>query len=126
MTDQKSTQKKILIIEDDKFLSNAYRLKLDKAGFITHLSKNGKEGLLAVESFKPNLILLDLVMPIMDGFATLEKLKENKNTISVLIASNLGQKEDIDRGLALGAKDFIIKSDISLDDLIKKINSLLS
>ena len=124
MTDKKN--KKILIVEDDKFLGNAYRVKLTKSNFDIHISQDGFDGLAALKTFKPDLILLDLVMPNMDGFTVLEKLKSQNNKVPVLIASNLGQKEDIDKGLALGAKDFIIKSDMSLDDLINKINSILS
>ena len=80
----------------------------------------------AIKVFSPDLILLDLVMPVKDGFAVLEELRadENLNKIPVIIASNLGQSEDIDRGMALGAKGYVIKSDLSLDDLVKKINSM--
>jgi DNA-binding response OmpR family regulator len=117
--------KKILIVEDDKFLANAYRVKLTKAGFETQLATDGDEAIKVLESFRPDLIILDLVMPVKDGFTTLKELKEHESykTIPVIIASNLGQKEDREKALGLGASDFVVKSDINLNDLISKINS---
>ena len=119
--------KKILIAEDDKFLANALRVKLTKSGFEVKYGYDGQETLAILKDFYPDLILLDLIMPVKDGFGVLEELKNNQNfkKIPVIITSNLGQKEDIDRGMSLGAKDYVVKSDLSLDDLIKKINTLL-
>ena len=121
------TKKKILVVEDDKFLSSAYKAKLTKAGFEVVMALDGEEATTALTTFTPDIILLDLIMPKKDGFAVLQEIKASDKwkNIPVIVASNLGQKEDIDRGMALGAKDFIIKSDLSLDDLIKKINSLI-
>lgn len=119
--------KKILVAEDDRFLSNAYRVKLTKAGFEVKVAGDGAEALNILQTFIPDLILLDLVMPVKDGFATLEVIKadERLKMIPVIVASNLGQKEDCDRALKLGAKDFVIKSDLSLDTLIQKIHGLV-
>ncbi len=119
--------KKILVAEDDKFLSNAYRVKLTKAGFDVKAAGDGAEALNILQTFIPDLILLDLVMPVKDGFATLEVIKadEKLKMIPVIVASNLGQKEDCDRALKLGAKDFVIKSDLSLDTLIQKIHGIV-
>jgi two-component system phosphate regulon response regulator PhoB/two-component system alkaline phosphatase synthesis response regulator PhoP len=118
---------KILIGEDDKFLASAYRLKLTKVGFEIQIARDGEEVLKMLQTFTPDLILLDLVMPIKDGFAALEEIRANQSfkSIPILVASNLGQKEDIDRAMGLGANDFVVKSDLSLDELIKKINSML-
>jgi two-component system alkaline phosphatase synthesis response regulator PhoP len=120
--------KKILIAEDDKYLANAYRVKLNKAGFEIKIVGDGVEALEVLKSFTPDIILLDLVMPVKDGFTTLTEIKQDPKlkSIPVLIASNLGQKEDLDKGLALGAVDYIVKSDLSLEDLITKINLLLT
>lgn len=117
---------KILIAEDDNYLVNAYRVKLTKAGYEIKIALDGNEALMALESFAPDLIVLDLVMPKKDGFATLEEIKKNDKwkNIPIIIASNLGQKEDIDRGMKLGATDFIVKSEMSLNDLIAKINKI--
>lgn len=120
--------KKILIAEDDKFLASAYRLKLTKAGFDVQIVDDGAELLKIIETFIPNLILLDLVMPVMDGFSALENLRSTPKfkSIPIIVASNLGQKEDIDRAINLGATDFVVKSDMSLDMLIEKINKFIS
>lgn len=119
--------KKILVAEDDKFLLNAYRVKLQKAGFDVKTARDGQEALMALSEFVPDLILLDLVMPVKDGFAFLEEIKKDDRfkMLPVIIASNLGQKEDIDRGMKLGAKDFIVKTDMSLDKLVEKIRVIL-
>lgn len=119
--------KKVLVVEDDKFLANAYRLKLTKIGFDIKMASDGKEAIEVLKTFTPDIIILDLIMPIQDGFTTLKLIKEDPNLkpIPVLITSNLGQKEDIQKGLDLGARDFMIKSDSSLDVLIQKINSIV-
>jgi DNA-binding response OmpR family regulator len=105
---------KILIAEDDKFLLNAYRVKFSKAGFEIKIVSDGEEALEALKTFVPDAMLLDLVMPKKDGFAVLEAVKADANLkkIPVIVASNLGQKEDIERAQKLGANDYIIKSDI--------------
>ena len=120
-------RKKLLIVEDDEFLYNAYRVKLSKAGFELEIATDGEEALKKLETFTPDLILLDLVMPIKDGFSTLEQIKaqEKYKAIPVLISSNLGQQEDIDKGFELGAADYIVKSKFSLDDIVGKINTTL-
>jgi DNA-binding response OmpR family regulator len=119
--------KKILVAEDDKILANAYRIKLSKAGFELKMASDGQEALDALQSFSPDLIILDLMMPIKDGFSVLEALKsdERLKSIPIIVASNLGQKEDTDRALNLGANDFIVKSDLSLNTIIEKINRLI-
>lgn len=119
--------KKILVVEDDEFLANAYRVKLTKAGFDIRIASDGEVALTLLESFVPDLVLLDLVIPKKDGFAVLEEIRANKKwqNLPVLIASNLGQKEDIERGMRLGANDFVIKSELSLDEVIKKIHGFV-
>ncbi|KKU63132.1 MAG: hypothetical protein UX87_C0033G0005 [Candidatus Amesbacteria bacterium GW2011_GWA1_47_16] len=119
--------KKILIAEDDKFLANAYRLKLSKLGFDVRLATDGQEALNILKDFIPDLMILDLVMPNKDGFAVLEEVKSRPDTksVPVIIASNLGQKEDIDRGLKLGAADYIVKADVAISEIVDKINAVL-
>ena len=120
--------KKILVAEDDQFLSNAYRVKLAKVGFDVRIATDGEEALKIADEFNPDLILLDLMMPRKDGFSALEdfrKIEQFKKT-PIIVASNLGQQEDLDRAKSLGANDYLVKSDMSLDDLIKKINSFLT
>ena len=119
--------KKVLIAEDDKFLGGAYRAKLQKAGFEVRIATDGVDGLAALDSFNPDIVLMDLLMPKMDGFEMLRQLraKPGYEKIPVIIASNLGQKEDIDRGMSLGATDYIIKSNIQLHEIVDKIAKLL-
>ena len=115
--------KKVLIVEDDQFLANAYRVKLTKQGFEIQLAGNGIEALEILKSFMPDVIITDLVMPEMDGFAFLEALRSDPTIsgIPVVVSSSLGQTEDLDRIWNLGAADYLVKSDLSLNDLIDKI-----
>ena len=119
--------KKILVAEDDKFLVSAYKLKLTKAGFEVEVARDGQEATEKLHEFIPDLILLDLIMPIKDGFAVLAEIKSDDKwkKIPVIITSNLDQKTDINRGLELGAKDYMVKSDMTLDALISRINSFI-
>ena len=119
--------KKILVAEDDDFLGKAYRAKLTKAGFEVQIARDGQEAMDMVRTYMPDLILLDLVMPIMDGFTVLQEIKNDPvlKSIPVIVASNLGQKEDTDRALKLGASDYFVKSDLSLNTIIEKINTLI-
>lgn len=114
----------ILVAEDDKFLANAYRMKLTKAGFDVTIARDGQEALDEIKKKIPDCMLLDLVMPVKDGFAVLEELKKDEKMahVPIIVASNLGQKEDIDRALSLGAKECIVKSNMSLESIIAKIN----
>jgi two-component system, OmpR family, response regulator VicR len=119
--------KRILVVEDDKYLSGAYRVKLLKMGFDVKTAGDGEEAIQVLEYYQPDLILLDLVMPKKDGFSTLEDIKKTEQwkNIPVIIATNLGQKEDVERGMKLGATDYLVKTDTSVDDFVNKINSVL-
>ena len=118
--------KKILIAEDDKFLRSTLRVKLQKVGFEVRAAANGEEAIKTLAEFTPDLILLDLVMPKKDGFTVLKELRASEawQSVPILVASNLGQKEDIDRAMSLGATDYIAKT-MTIDNQIAKINSLL-
>ena len=119
---------KILLVEDDQFLRNALRVKLERAEFEVLMANNGQEALKILESNRPDLMVADLVMPVMDGFdllTTLQEKAEYKN-LPIIVASNLSQKEDLDRAKELGAQDFFVKSDMSMEDLISKIKNLLN
>jgi PleD family two-component response regulator len=120
--------KKVLVVEDDQFLANAYKLKLSNSDFDVKVASDGKEALSIMEEFLPDVVLLDLIMPNMDGFETLQVMKasDKLKSVPVIVASNLGQKEDFDKATALGASDFIIKSNVSIEDIITKVNKLIS
>lgn len=119
---------RILVAEDDEFLANAYRVKFTKSGFEVLLAADGQEALDIAHKNHPDLILLDLIMPKMDGFTVLETISRDPQLkkIPVIIASNLGQQEDIEKTKSLGAVDYIIKSDITLEDIVKKIRNHLN
>ena len=119
--------KKILIAEDDKFLANAYRVKLSKSGFDVMIAQDGEEAIKSLSEFTPDLIILDLMMPKVDGFSVLRELKSSDKWkgIPVLVASNLGQSEDIVKATKLGAADYIVKTDLSMKKLIEKIIQII-
>jgi len=118
---------KILVIEDDKFLKKIYQTKLAFEGYEATIASNGEEGLEAIKRDKPDLILLDLLMPIKNGFEVLEEINKDKSlsSIPVIVASNLGQEADRQRIEGFGVKDFIVKSDITIQGIIDKIKKLL-
>ncbi len=118
--------KKIEIIEDDPFLKEMMTKKLTAADYKVVPAADGKEGIKTAQKEKPDLILLDLILPGIDGYEVLEKLKEDKKTssIPVVIISNLGQKEEIDKGLKLGAVDFLVKAHFTPDDIINKVKEV--
>ncbi len=114
---------KILIVEDEHAIALALKLKLEHEGFEVTVANDGVEGVEAVKnSASPfNAIVLDLVMPRLDGFGVLEELKKMGNKVPVLVSSNLSQEEDARRAKALGAKDYFIKSNTALSDVIEHI-----
>ena len=120
--------KKILFIEDDTFISEMVVKKLKEAGLAVSLAIDAETGMAKVQEDKPDLILLDIVLPGMDGYEFLEKIKADKklSSLPVLILSNLGQKEEIERGLALGAKEYLVKVDNPIQDVIDKVKGYLS
>ncbi len=121
-------KKKILLVEDDKFLSEMYVTKLTESGFETEVASDGPEALVKIEERKPDLILLDIVLPKMDGFEFLRLLKKNEslNAIHVIILSNLGQKEEVEKGLGLGADDYIIKAHFTPTEVVAKVKKILN
>lgn len=118
---------KILVAEDDKFLTKVYQAKLTKAGFEVQIAFDGEEVEKLLQNFTPNLILLDLVMPKKDGFSVLKDLKalEKYKNIPVIVTSNLSQVEDKQKAMMLGASDYIVKSDIPIQGIVDKIQEFL-
>ena len=118
---------KVLVIEDDKFLRDLMIQKLTKEGFSVREALDGEEGLKIAVEDPPDLILLDLILPRIDGFGVLEKMKGEPKLAGkpVLVLSNLGQKEDVTRALSLGAADFLIKSNFTLSEVVEKIKTIV-
>ncbi len=119
--------KKILIIEDDKFLRELIAQKLSKEDYDITEAIDGEEGIKKVQAEKPDLVLLDLILPGIDGFEVLSRIKDDPflASIPVIIFSNLGQKEDIERGLKLGAADYLIKAHFTPGEIIEKVRNVL-
>jgi len=119
--------KKILIIEDDKFLRELIAQKLIKEGYDIVEAVDGEKGIKSVKEEKPDLILLDLILPGIDGFEVLSKIKEDPvlSQIPVIILSNLGQKDDIERGLKIGAADYLIKAHFTPGEIVEKVKTIL-
>ena len=119
--------KNILIIEDDEFLRGLINKKLSAEGFNIISAVDGEEGIKKAKEQKPDLILLDLVLPNIDGFEVLEKIKADPNVsaVPVIILSNLSQKEDISKGIKLGAVDYIIKAQFTPEEIVEKIKNII-
>jgi len=117
--------KKVLIIEDEKTLARALELKLSRAGLNVRVVFNGEEGLAQLEKETFDLILLDLIMPKMDGFEVLRRLAEMQLKTPVIVLSNLSQENDMKRTKDSGARDFFIKSNTSISTIVDKATKIL-
>ena len=120
-----SNGKRILIVEDERPLSHALEMKLKNQGYDTHVVMNGSDALAEVKGGKYDLVLLDLIMPIMDGFAVLAELKAQKIKIPVIVLSNLGQDEDRSKTKDLGAIDYFVKSNTPIADIVARVKTAL-
>ena len=118
---------KILLVEDDQFISQLYSDKFSQFDYQVEVARDGFESLEILKKYKPDLILLDIVMPKMDGFEVLEHIKKDDslNKIPVLMFTNMGDKMDIEKAMSLGAKSYIVKSYFTPAEVLDKINNLL-
>lgn len=128
MPTQKKRKATVLLVEDDTFLSGMYVTKLSMEGFDVQLAPDGEQGLRQAKAIKPDIVLLDIVLPKMDGFHVLEGIKKDPTTknIPVILLTNLGQKDDVDRGLALGAADYLIKAHFMPSEVVSKVKNIVS
>jgi len=124
---KKKTPKRILLAEDDPSLSKLYQTKLSMSGYEVIAVSDGKECLAAASKGKIDVILLDIIIPKIDGFAVLKKLKSKPKTkkIPVILLTNLGQEEDMKKGKELGAQGYLIKSNLTPAEVAKKIEEVL-
>jgi DNA-binding response OmpR family regulator len=122
-----TTAIKVLIIEDDQFLRDLASRKLKQEGFQVDVAIDGTVGLLKIEENKPDVVLLDIILPGLDGFDILKKVRAHKDkTVShmvVILLSNLGQEADVSKGQRLGADDYLIKANFTIDEIIEKIKA---
>ncbi len=118
---------KILVIEDERMVREAIKRKLEVSGFEVVEAGDGQEGLALAEKEKPSLILLDLIIPLMDGLTVLEKLRGSDwgKDIPVIILSNLSDNATVAESKKRGVYDFLIKTDWSLDDVVEKVKKVL-
>jgi CheY-like chemotaxis protein len=122
-----ATDKKILIVEDDEFLRVLNAKRLETEGYKVTVAVDGQNAIDSIPKEMPDLIFLDLLLPGIDGFEVLKKIKADEKTknIPVVVFSNLGQKEDIEKARTLGAVDFLVKANFTLDDVVAKIKEIL-
>ena len=120
-------KKSILLIEDDEFLAELYATKLNLEGFDIALAVDGEKGLKMIKEKKPSLILLDIILPKLDGFEILKIIKADKKlkNIPVILLTNLSQKDEVKKGLDLGADDYLIKAHFMPSEVVKKIQRMI-
>ena len=121
----KAGQKHILIVEDERPLAHALELKFRHEGYDTKIALDGEEALKEATTGHYDVILLDLIMPRMDGFTFMQEMKNKGVQVPTIILSNLGQDEDKARATALGAKGYYVKSNTPIMEIIKQVQSLL-
>ena len=127
MPESKKLSKRILIAEDERPLRAVLKKKVTKLGYQVITAQDGTETLEKFVVDKPDLILLDIVMPEKSGFEVLEEIRmKHKSTIPVIIISNLSEKQDVETAKRLGIQDYVLKSNISLRELMIKINAAFS
>ncbi|MEA2092908.1 MAG: response regulator [Patescibacteria group bacterium] len=119
--------KKVLVIEDEEIIREILQKKIKKEGYEVETAKDGEEGISKIKEIMPDIIILDIVMPKMDGFAVLEEMKKDENiaNIPVIIVSNSGQPVEIDKVKEFGVKDWIVKTEFDPQEVINKIKTQL-
>lgn len=122
-----SNKKYILVAEDDKFYGKIFKRKFSKEGYDVEVASDGEKTLEKMRDKKPDLLLLDLVMPVKDGFEVLEEMQANDQLkgIKVIVISNLGQEGDVEKAKKLGASDYFIKSNVSIKEVVEIVKKNL-
>lgn len=128
MTETNISKKKVLVVEDDQFLVKAYEIKLKKEGIEVWVARDGNEAISFLEREKPNIVLLDLMLPGINGFDVLLAIRKNEKwkDVPVIILSNLGQDQDMQRGKELGASEYLVKANTKISDIVEKVKKYLS
>ena len=124
----KEQKNNILLVEDDTFLAGMYKTKFEMEDFKVLVAEDGLRGFQLAKENKPDVILLDILLPKMDGFEVLDKIRASSDTkdIPVIMLTNLGQKEDVKKGLERGANGYLIKAHFMPSEVVEKIKGILS
>jgi CheY-like chemotaxis protein len=119
--------KKLLIVEDEQYLADMYKMKFEHAGYSVRVAYDGKEGLALARQEAPDLILLDIVMPVMNGYRMLHELRRDEalKGIKTYILSNLGQADEIKEALDDGADGYLIKANLTPDQLLEEVRKAI-
>ena len=128
MDKEEKKEKKIVLVEDDSLMSSILAAHLIKEGFNIISVTEGAQAFERIQAEQPSIVLLDIVLPGVGGFDILAKLKQDESTksIPVLILSNLGSKEEIERGIDLGAEDYLVKANSMVEEITGKIQKILN
>ena len=126
--EKKKKKKKILIIEDERLLLDMYESYFKKVGYEVFGAKNGRPGVEIAKTEKLDLVITDIVMPDMDGYDVIKKIRGDITTekIPILVFSNLGQRDEIKKGLTLGADDYVVKTNLTPAELVIKVEKMIS
>lgn len=119
----KNKQKVILVVDDEKPMAHALEIKLTKAGFLVELAEDGDEAVSKLEKQNYDLTIMDIMMPKLNGFGVLERMKEKGIKSPVFMMSNLGQNEDISKAKGLGASEYFVKSDTPIGTIVDRVKS---
>lgn len=119
-------KKKILVVEDDRYIRKLYLLKLRKEGYNVEFSVDVASAIDKFVLYKPDLVILDILLPDVEGFAFLEEIKQRKrSSVPVIVLSNLSQPENVKKALAMGASEYLVKVETEVTELVEKINKIL-
>ncbi len=120
--------KTILLVEDDPFLVDIYSTKLKEAGFSVQVATDGKEALKKIKEDLPDLLLLDIVLPNFNGWEILRRIERDDKlkALKVVVLSNLGEKEEIEKGLKLGAAKYLVKAHYTPSEVIEEVKKILN
>lgn len=119
-------KKKVLLVEDDEFILDLYSTKFSLEGFVVIQARNGQEGVEFFKKEKPDIVLLDIKMPKMNGWDALAEMKKENQKIPVIVFTNLGEKDDIDKGQKTQADDYLVKSFFTPEEVIAKVRKILN
>jgi len=121
--ENETMKKKILLVEDEEIIRNLLKKKLKQEGYEVKIAIDGEDGLKAMRNEKPNLVLLDIIMPKLSGFEVMEEIQKNEELkmIPVIIISNSGQPVELDKAKKLGAKDWLIKTEFDPQEVVAKV-----